>query len=141
MCCKLQIVNKLQMGGGYPYRLFCRHSPYKHNCYITLKGDTPLGDGFVFVHGFSTIIICEAMGSNCKIYQQVTIGFNNGYPSIGDNVTVYPGAKIIGKIKIGDDVIIGCNAVVTKDVPSHSIVAGVPAKIIKRRSSYKSEWL
>ena len=50
------------------------------------------------------------------------------------------GAKVIGGIKIGNDVIIGANAVVVKDIPDHSIVAGIPAKIIKRRSSIDSSW-
>lgn len=56
-----------------------------------------------------------------------------GIPTIGNNVTIFAGAKVFGKITIGDDVVIGANAVVTKDIPSHSMVAGVPAKIIKTR--------
>lgn len=94
----------------------------------------------MFVHGFSTIVHCDSIGDNCKVYQQVTVGYNNGYPTIGNDVTIYSGAKIIGKVVIGDDVIVGSNAVVTKDIPSHSMIAGVPAKIIKTRSSLKDDW-
>lgn len=58
---------------------------------------------------------------------------------LGNNVRVYAGAKIIGNVVIGGDVV-GANAVVVKDVPSHSIVAGVPAKVIKRRKDENSLW-
>lgn len=63
-----------------------------------------------------------------------------GIPTIGNNVTIYAGAKVFGKITIGDDVVIGANAVVTKDIPSHSMVAGVPAKIIKTRTDINEMW-
>lgn len=99
-----------------------------------------IGEGLFIQHGFSTIITCKHIGKNCWINQQVTIGYHNGYPSIGDNVTIWAGAKVIGNITIGDDVIIGANAVVTKDIPSHSIVVGVPAKVIKTRESMDMEW-
>ena len=100
-------------------------------------------DGGLFIeHGFSTVIACSHIGSNCWINQQVTIGYSDGIkcPYIGNNVSVKAGAKVIGGISIGDDVIIGANAVVVKDVPPHSVVVGVPAKIIKRRNSYDDEW-
>lgn len=60
--------------------------------------------------------------------------------TIGSNVRVSCGAKILGKITIGDDVYIGANAVVVKDVPSHSMVVGVPAKIIKKRDNINEKW-
>ena len=47
-------------------------------------------------------------------------------------VTIYPGAVVIGNIKIGNNVVIGANSVVTKDVPDNTVVAGIPAKVIKR---------
>ena len=94
-------------------------------------------------HGFSTIISCRHIGKNCWINQQVTIGFGDAVnsPYIGDNVQIKAGAKVIGGITIGDDVIIGAGAVVVKDVPSHSIVAGCPAKIIKIRSDESEPWI
>ena len=83
------------------------------------------------------------MGKNCWINQQVTIGYSDvtHSPYIGDNVEIKAGAKVVGGIRIGDDVIIGANAVVVKDVPSHSIVAGVPAKVIKTRSNVTEPWI
>ena len=92
-----------------------------------------IGGGLIIQHGFSTIISAEKIGRNCKVYQQVTIGYSHELraPVIGDNVEVCCGAKVIGGITIGDNVLIGANAVVVKDVPSNSVVAGVPARIIK----------
>lgn len=92
-------------------------------------------------HGFSTCINAKKIGNNCKIYHQVTIG-NNGEkrPAIGNNVVVCCGAKVIGGVNIGNDVIIGANAVVVKDIPDHCIVAGIPAQIIKRRNSMDEAW-
>lgn len=101
-----------------------------------------IGGGLYIEHGFSTIVSCRHIGENCYINQQVTIGFSDAInsPWIGDNVSIKAGAKVIGDVTIGNDVIIGAGAVVVKDVPSHSIVAGVPARIIKRRNSMDEDW-
>ena len=75
------------------------------------------------------------IGENCTIYHDVTIGQNlDIFPEIGDNVIIYTGARVIGGIMVGDNAIIGANAVVTKDVPENAIVAGIPAKIIRYRN-------
>ena len=67
-----------------------------------------------------------------QICQFVTIGNNSGLaPLIEDNVYIAPAAQIIGDSTIGHDSLIGCGAVVVKDVPPYAVVAGVPAKIIK----------
>lgn len=105
-----------------------------------LRGKTTLeistndiGGGLIIQHGIATIISAEKIGKNCKIYQQVTIGFTHDLkaPIIGNNVEICCGAKVLGGITIGDNVLIGANAVVIKDVPANSVVAGVPAKVIK----------
>lgn len=75
------------------------------------------------------------IGSNCNILTGVTIGTTTrgakaGIPTIGNNVWIGPNAVIVGKITIGDDVLIAGNAFVNFDVPSHSIVVGNPGKII-----------
>lgn len=75
---------------------------------------------------------CVTIGNNCKIYQHVTIGAGKGgYPTISDNVTIYSGSTICGKITIGNNVVIGANSFVNKSFPDNVIIAGVPAKIIK----------
>ena len=66
---------------------------------------------------------------------QANRGKNKGYPQIGDNVYIGPGAKIVGKIKIGNDVAIGANCVVTKDVPNNSVIVGIPGKVISQAGS------
>lgn len=105
---------------------------YDHLQITTPRGK--IGGGLIIQHGFSTIVSAEKIGKNCKIYQQVTIGYNHKLqaPILGDNVEVCCGAKIIGGCRIGNNVIIGANSVVTKDVPANSVVAGVPAKIIRK---------
>ena len=74
------------------------------------------------------------MGARVHIDQCVTIGGNGvafGVPVIGSDVYIGAGAKLLGPIKIGDNCVIAANAVVLRDVPSGSVVAGVPAKVIK----------
>jgi len=112
-----------------------------HICNILSKGmnslyiPTPyIGAGLFIEHGFSTIIAAKTIGIDCSVYQQVTVGYddNGNAPVIGNNVKIYPGAKVIGGVTIGDNVVIGANAVVVKDIPPNCTVVGVPAYIIKR---------
>jgi len=79
------------------------------------------------------------IGDNVTIAQCVTIGGRSkkkNVPIIGNNVYIGAGAKILGDIIIGNNVIIGANSVVLIDVPDNSVVAGIPAKIIKRNINY-----
>lgn len=100
-----------------------------------------IGAGLRIMHGFSTIINAKSIGKHCVISQQVTIGWSqSGLPTIGDYCKVYAGAKILGGVKIGDDVWIGANSVVTKDVPAHSVVVGIPAQVIKKRNNIEDKW-
>lgn len=90
----------------------------------------PHRGGGIVIHGDAII------GNQCEIMQNVTIGSNimksrNNVAQIGDCVTLCAGVKIIGNVKIGNNVIVGANSVVTKDIPDYSIVAGIPAKVIK----------
>jgi len=74
------------------------------------------------------------IGDNVSIAQGVTIGGRSkkyDVPIIGNGCHIGPGAKILGPIKLGENVIVGANAVVIHDVSSNSVVAGIPAKIIK----------
>ena len=76
----------------------------------------------------------SVIGGNCRIGSGVTLGSRNpdvGAPTIGDNTFVATGAKVLGGIQIGKDCVVAANAVVVTDVPDRSIVAGIPAKVVK----------
>lgn len=99
---------------------------------------------------FSNIVIVgeSVIGKNLTIMQGVTIGRgfskkNYGCPVIGDNVIIFAGAKVFGNITVGNNVIIGANSVVFTDIPSNSVVAGNPAKIISSNVDdvIVDEWL
>jgi len=108
---------------------------------IQISMDTKIGKGFYIGH-FGSIVVSGGakIGDNCNISQDVTIGFiprgkKKGVPVIGDNCYIAPGAKIIGNVKIGNNVAIGANAVVTTDLPDNAVAVGIPAKIISYNGS------
>ena len=93
-----------------------------------------IGGGFLIQHGFSTIITAKKIGKNVKIFQQVTIGYNgDNLPTLGDDVEVCCGAKVIGGVYVGNNVTIGAQALVVKDVEDDVVVGGVPAVVIRRK--------
>lgn len=87
-----------------------------------------IGPGLFLQHAWSTAVGAERIGKNCWINQQVVIGYTNrdGGPVIGDNVSIHVGAKVLGPIRIGNNVKIGANALVLKDVPDDAVVLGAP---------------
>lgn len=98
-----------------------------------------IGEGLKIIHGTGIVIGIETkIGKNAYIYNDITIGYKNindegtGQASIGDNVRIGVGARLLGNITIGNNVVIGANAVVTKSFPDNVVIGGVPAKIIKR---------
>lgn len=104
-----------------------------HNSAVYSASD--IGSGTVFGYGGIALIIHKnaKVGRNCVIGGHVTIGGKSGstdVPTIGDNVYIATGAKILGNVTVGEGAVIGANAVVVKDVPARSVAAGVPAKII-----------
>ncbi|QNF30874.1 serine acetyltransferase [Metabacillus sp. KUDC1714] len=101
----------------------------KYNSFIPYTAD--IGEGTKLGYGGIGVVIHSnaKIGKNCVISQNVTIGSRGLDPEIGDNVYISPGSKCIGG-KIGNNVIIGANAVITKEIPDNCVVAGVPAKII-----------
>lgn len=157
------LLRQLLSGGLYKYNFWIRTCRYarsnnflkyisypiakiilkrlKYKLGISINPFTEIGSGFyighfggIFIHGGSVI------GKNCNISQDVTIGQKNrgqfkGYPVIGDNVYIGPGAKIIGGIRIGNNVAIGANCVVTKDIPDDSVVVGIPGRVISKAGS------
>jgi serine O-acetyltransferase len=91
-----------------------------------------IGPGFCIRHGHCTQVSAESIGKNCIIHQLVTIGYssNDQRPTIGDNVTIFPGATIVGGAHLGDNSAVGANSLVLGNVAANMTVLGVPAKPI-----------
>jgi serine O-acetyltransferase len=108
---------------------------------IEIEYTTRIGSGLYIPHMIGIVVHMDAViGKNCHISQNVTIGQLNrgdrkGSPIIGDNVYIAPGAVIVGKINIGNNVVIGANSVVNHDLPDNAVAAGMPAKIISMKGS------
>ncbi len=124
----------------YPNPLFkwiLRRKMFKYG--MEIFPSTEIGSGFYIGH-FGGIIInpLAKIGKNCNISQGVTIGRKNrgknaGVPTLGNQVYIGPGAKIMGGITIGNNVAIGANAVVADSFPDNSVIAGIPAKLVSQK--------
>lgn len=124
----------------YPIaHIMLKHLHYKYGIAIPYK--TEIDSGFRITHSGGIVVHSQCkIGKNFTLSQGVTLGHTNrgrrrGCPVIGNNVYVGPGAKIIGHITIGDNVAVGANCVVTKDVPDNSVIVGVPGKVISQKGS------
>jgi serine O-acetyltransferase len=107
---------------------------------IDLPCEAKLGRRFRIDHFGGIVISGDAVfGDDCIIRNGVTVGLRHtghrGAPVIGNRADIGAGAKVLGPIRVGDDVAIGANAVVITDVPSNSIAVGVPAKIRPRKTA------
>lgn len=113
---------------------------YKRMCFkhkIDIKPNN-VGPGFRIMHLGALIRIKKncTIGKNCTILPGVVIGNKHlegdeSWVRIGDNCYIGLGAKIFGEVNIGNNVTIGANAVITKNIPDNAIVGGIPAKVIK----------
>jgi serine O-acetyltransferase len=118
----------------YLYRMEKMHERF--NCSIPLNAN--IANTPSFPHGLNGIFISMGarIGRNCVIFHQVTIGSNTladsniGAPIIGDEVYIGAGAKIIGNIRVGNNVRIGANCVVIKDVPDNCTIVAAHARLI-----------
>lgn len=120
-------------------RAMLTHYTFKFG--ISIPFETQIGSGFYIGH-FGGIVVNErsVIGKNCNISHGVTLGESNrgrnrGCPVIGDNVYIGPGAKIVGAVRVGNHAAIGANCVVTKDVPDHAVVVGIPGRVISMDGS------
>ena len=102
---------------------------------IEIHPGARIGKGLVIDHGIGIVIgETSTIGDDCILFQGVTLGGLNHepvkrHPTLGNNVMVGAGAKILGNIHLGDKVRVGANAVVTKSIPKGATVVGVPGKI------------
>src|ERR1700743_3966423 len=105
---------------------------------VDIHPGATLGTGLFIDHATGVVIGETAeIGDDVTIYHGVTLGGistdpGKRHPTIGDRVIIGAGAKVLGPIKIGDDSRIGANAVVVKEVPSSSVVVGVPGQVVSR---------
>lgn len=128
---------------------------------IDIYPGTRIGRGFYIGHFGGIVVSSRAViGENCNISQGVTIGMmsrgkRKGYPEIGDRVYIGPGAKVLGRVTVGNDAAIAANCVVIDDVPAGGVVVGIPGRVVslegageyianpvfgaKARSSFASE--
>ncbi|MBF0453582.1 MAG: serine O-acetyltransferase [Magnetococcales bacterium] len=103
---------------------------------IEIHPGARIGHGFFIDHGMGVVIgETTEIGNNVTLYHGVTLGgttWNKGkrHPTLGDNVVIGAGAKVLGPIKLGTNVRIGSNAVVVADAPDNSTVVGIPGRVV-----------
>lgn len=126
----------LRMPFSFLYRIFKVISEILTG--VELPCETVVGRRFKIEHFGNIIISGDAVfGDDVLVRNGVTVGLRHtgvrGSPVIGDRVDIGCGAKVLGPIRVGNDVAIGANAVVITDVPSHCVAIGVPARWKRRR--------
>ena len=110
----------------------------RHKTGIEIHPGATIGKGLFIDHGMGVVIgETTEIGDNCTLYQGVTLGgtgkdVGKRHPTLGNNVLVGAGAKVLGPFKISDNSKIAANAVVLKEVPENSTAVGIPAHIVRR---------
>ncbi len=105
---------------------------------VEIHPGAQIGKGLVIDHGMGVVIgETTIIGDNCTIYQNVTLGgtgkdHGKRHPTLGNNVLVGSGAKVLGPFNVGDNARIAAGAVVLSEVPADSTAVGVPARIVRR---------
>lgn len=123
----------------YLSRAILHHCGVKYG--ISIPYNTRIGPGLYIGH-YGGIVVNDGVviGSDCNINHEVTIGVkyggkNPGVPTIGDRVYLGPGCKVIGGVRLGNDVAIGANAVVLESIPDSAVAVGIPAKVVSYQGS------
>lgn len=120
-------------------RRILRYSENKHG--ISISHRAQISSGFYISQAGGIVIDQDTViGKNCNISQQVTLGkadggAGNASPVIGDAVYIGPGAKVIGNLRVGNQVVISADCVVTEDIPDKSIVFGAPGRVVSSEGS------
>ncbi len=109
----------------------------RHKTGIEIHPGATIGKGLFIDHGMGVVIgETTIIGDNCTIYQNVTLGgtgkdTGKRHPTLGNNVLVGSGAKVLGPFKVGDNARIAAGAVVLSEVPANATAVGVPARVVK----------
>ncbi len=124
-----------------------RWAVLRHRFWSAVTGaDIPLNcqiaGGLMIPHPNGIVIHPDAeIGPNCLILQQVTLGVGRGgVPTIGANVNIGAGAKLLGGFHVGDHAVVAAMAVVTRDVPEGALMMGIPAKLVRQAEPGGSVW-
>ncbi|MGN0679356.1 MAG: serine O-acetyltransferase EpsC [Oscillospiraceae bacterium] len=110
----------------------------RHKTGIEIHPGAKIGKNLFIDHGAGVVIgETTEIGDNCTLYQNVTLGgtgkdVGKRHPTLGNNVMVGSGARVLGPFKIGDNSKIAANAVVLEEVPPNCTAVGVPARVVKR---------
>lgn len=109
----------------------------RHKTGIEIHPGATIGKGLFIDHGMGVVIgETTVIGDNCTIYQNVTLGgtgkdTGKRHPTLGNNVLVGSGAKVLGPFKVGDNARVAAGAVVLSEIPPNSTAVGVPARVVK----------
>jgi serine O-acetyltransferase len=107
--------------------------PWRFFKSVEISSRTVVGPGFCMHHPHCIIVAPDVViGARCTLYHEVTLGRGPvpGVPTLGDDVVVFAGAKVLGGIRIGGGAQVGANAVVVRDVPAGAVVAAPPARAL-----------
>jgi serine O-acetyltransferase len=133
--------------GGPWHRLVRGFATLRHRFWsVVTATDIPvnarIGGGLMIPHPNGIVIHPEVtVGPNCFILQQVTLGLGRGgLPTIGGDVNIGAGAKVLGGISVGDHAVIGAMAVVTHDVPERALMMGIPARVVRQAAPGEPMW-
>jgi serine O-acetyltransferase len=132
-------------GGRLPARLIAQVARFATG--VEIHPGAKLGRRFFIDHGMGVVIGETAeVGDDVMIYHGVTLGGRSlapvkRHPTVGNRVTIGAGARVLGPVEIGDDVQIGANAVVVKDVPDGAVATGIPAVVrFPKRDASADPW-
>lgn len=132
-----RVAHKLYLGKKYfPARAVSQLAKFITG--IEIHPGATIGRGLVIDHG-SGVVIGETaeIGDNCTLYQGVTLGgtgkdTGKRHPTLGNNVMVGAGAKVLGPFRIGDNAKIAAGAVVLEEIPANATAVGIPARVVRR---------
>lgn len=135
-------------GGSHPlgllltvlYAVLSRVNDAVNGIWISL--DAQIGPGLFIAHYGGVIVGPATVGAHCNLGNDTTLGKGGrgeeqGLPVLGDRVLVSVGARVLGPVTLGDDVLIGANTVVTRDVPDRGVVVGNPGELVSTRGAFE----
>ena len=132
-----RVAHKLYLSGHY-FTARAVSQWARHKTGIEIHPGATIGKGLFIDHGMGVVIgETTEIGDNCTLYQGVTLGgtgkdVGKRHPTLGNNVLVGAGAKVLGPFTIADNSKIAANAVVLEEVPENSTAVGIPARVVRR---------